>query len=1484
MSSAAAVVAKVALATSTAIVNVTTPSGSATSPFAQPLAARQSASADVDVRHVPFHNEPASDLAQIASGASQGVATLLAVADQALLTRFVPHIPALVGTPSVLHIATTTLDHADVLALRSSGLVVLYSATATQAHDHALLAARIAATTRRAVLHYFESSATDAVAEEATDADLKAFGSSLLSAASTSSLSNGTSANGHSDANGHNGHSNGSAHNGNGASASATASSSAKGSLDEGIRAAYATVSDFVGRTIQPFTVTGNSSATDVAVVLGPGAEDLAGASSALGVVAVHLVRPLIAESLLSAIPTSAQRLITLERSTRRTTRIAPLFVDVATAFQSSEGRSPPATFVSGTLGQIKSHNADAAAQAITAAFSSPKTARSVVVGDLSETKKAPESVAPVTPPKHEEAYSTILQQVFKERLTVVNSPHDEADPHPAARSPEYAFGQVLAQLEQRDALETSIKAAARAGGVSAELHELLSKWLVSKNDANKSAGSREKIAARLATEASSPALEKVKSLLSYADCKSRWIVGSDAWAYDAGMGGVHHVLASGKNVNMLIFDTLPYSQRDSIDASKRKKDIGLYAMNYGSAYVASTAVYSDYTQVLHALMEADKFDGPSVVLAYIPYRTEDAPALEVLKETKLAVDSGYWPLYRWDPSAEARGKEIFRLDSTRVREQLREFLDRQNHLSFLTNAKPELSYDLASSQGTALRERQKSKAKEAYNKMLNNLDGPPVLILFASDGGNAEKQAKKLSMRAKARGLAARILAMDDFPVKEDLKDEQNVVFVTSTAGQGEPPQNGRLTVKALQTMAPDSLQGVRFSVFGMGDSHYWPRAEDAHYYNKPAKDFDTRLAGLGAERMADLGLGDDQDPDGAQTGYKVWEPLIWKAMGVDAIEVKEAEPEPINNEHMKIASNYLRGTIVEGLADKSTGAIAETDQQLTKFHGTYMQFDRDTVEERKAAGLEPAYSFMIRCRIPGGVCTPRQWIQLDDVAEEYGNKTMKITTRQTIQYHYVVKGDLKKAMQGINKACLDTIAACGDVNRNVMCSPNPAISELHADVYEFSKSISEYLLPRMNAYHEIWLDKGTDSKNQLLAGGALKDYEPLYGPYYLPRKFKIAIAVPPRNDTDCFAHDIGLIAIAGKDKRLKGFNLAVGGGMGVTHSMKTTYPRAGDVIGFITCEQTLEACKQVMLIQRDTGNRANRKQARLKYTIDNYWKGPENFRAELERRLGYKLAPAEQYKFTTNTDEYGWKQDHTGNWHCTLWLENGRVKDVPGEEFRKGLRELCRKMDEEEWDSKIRMTPNQHVILADIPADKKSVVEEHLRAWKMDAYERLSGVFKSASACVAFPTCGLAMAESERYLPLFMEKVEKIFERYGIDSSETVFRMTGCPNGCARPWLAEVGFVGKAPGTYLMLLGGAHDGSRVNKVYAESVGEKEALELLEPLVSKYASDRLEGEAFGDYVVRAGFIKATLQGKNFWDDAHKHGAKVSLPSLPTSG
>ena len=1452
--SASQAVARISSLASAILVSVA-PAGESASPFAETVSRVSADLPNLEVEHVSQNADIGTILPQL-KPAANGLVSVLSVANQQFLTRLVPHLATLVKTPTVFHVATSG-KHTDVMALRQSGLVLVHSSTAAQAHDHALLATKIAVSAKRAVLHFFED-ATDAV-EEVTETDLANFVGTSASASSAANGANGHAAN---SLNGHaaNGHSNGVAKH----------DETEAADLESAIDAAYEQVADLVGHAVEPFQLVGLSDATNLAIILGAGFEQLQDYTSPhfdLAVLDVRLVRPSLPQRLLQAIPDSIKRVAVLEQSVRKTTRFGPLFIDVATAFQGSE-RALPSVLISGTLGVVDASDAKTAAGSIVEALEAPKPKHGFVVGDEKKLAARAElasavSTGPVKVPKHEEAYNLMLEQVFNERLSVINSPSDDSDPHPSARSPEYAFGQVLAQLEQRDELTNAINEALRKGGLSSELHETLAQWVVSKEDSKKNAALSTKLASLLASAASTAELEKIKALSSNLLLKSRWIVGSDAWAYDAGMSGVHHVIASGRNVNMIIFDSVPYTKRDAQATHKRKKDIALYAMNYGNVYVASTAVYADYTQVLHALMEADRFDGPSIVLAYVPYRTVDAPALDVLRETKLAVDSGYWPLFRWDPSAEARGSEVFRLDGVRLREQLQEFLDRRNLFTSLVNSKPALPYHLSASQGTGLRDAQRRKAKEAYEKMLGSLDGPPLLILFASDGGNAEKQAKKLAARAKARGVAARLLAMDDFPVTEELKDEKNVVFLTSTAGQGEPPQNGRFTYKALHAMDSGALpDSVNFSVFSMGDSHYWPRPEDAHYYNKPGKDIDARLETLGATRMTPIGLGDDQDADGAQTGYKIWEPLLWKALGVDTVEVTEAEPEAINNEHMKIASNYLRGTIKEALEDKSTGAIPETDGQLTKFHGTYMQYDRDTLDERKAAGLEPAYSFMIRARIPGGVCTPQQWVQLDDVAEKYGNQTVKITTRQTIQYHCVVKSNLKAAMQGINKSMLDTIAACGDVNRNVMCSPNPALSELHEDVYEFSKSISEHLLPRMNAYHEIWLDKETDSTKQLLVGGVLKDYEPLYGPYYLPRKFKIAIAVPPRNDTDCFAHDIGLIAIADpKTKRLAGFNLSVGGGMGVTHSNKATYPRVGDVIGFVTPEQTLDACRTVMLIQRDTGNRANRKQARLKYTIDKHWGGAANFKAEVERRLGYKLADAKEYKFETNTDEYGWTRDYKGNYHCTLWLENGRVKDEPGNPFRTGLRELCKIHK-----GNFRLTPNQHIIVSDIAPEDKDTIDAHLRKYKMNNWEH-SGVKLSASACVAFPTCGLAMAESERYLPQLMDKVESIFVANGLKDSETVFRMSGCANSCSRAWMAEVGFVGKAPGQYVMVLGGSHNGTRLSKIFRESVNEAEILEIMNKLVPRYAAERITGESFGDWTVRAGVIAPTTSGLEFYDN-----------------
>jgi sulfite reductase (NADPH) hemoprotein beta-component len=560
-----------------------------------------------------------------------------------------------------------------------------------------------------------------------------------------------------------------------------------------------------------------------------------------------------------------------------------------------------------------------------------------------------------------------------------------------------------------------------------------------------------------------------------------------------------------------------------------------------------------------------------------------------------------------------------------------------------------------------------------------------------------------------------------------------------------------------------------------------------------------------------------------------------------------------------MKAASNFLRGTIEEGLADTSTGAISASDQQLTKFHGTYMQDDRDLRDQRKAQGLEPAYSFMIRCRLPGGVSTPKQWLQMDEISTKLGNETMKLTTRQTFQFHGVVKGKLKPAMQAINKALMTTIAACGDVNRNVMCSSLPTQSKYHGQVQNIAQKISDHLLPSTTAYHEIWLEDDETKEKRKIAGEAVQDHEPLYGPLYLPRKFKITIAIPPHNDTDVYAHDIGLIAIKGEDDNLVGFNLLAGGGMGVTHNNKKTYPRTGSMFGYVAADQVHIACEKIMLVQRDHGDRKNRKHARLKYTIDDM--GIDVFKGKVEELWGQKFDEPRPFKFQSNIDTFGWQKDETGLNHFTFFIENGRIEDTADFPMKTGLIEVA-KVHKGEF----RLTGNQHLILANVADEDLPAMKELLKKWKLDN-TNFSAMRLSSSACVAFPTCGLAMAESERYLPELISKLEGTLEESGLRQDSIVMRMTGCPNGCARPWLAEIAFVGKAYGAYNMYLGGGYHGQRLNKLYRSSIKEEEILEILQPMIKQYAKERNEGEHFGDFVIRKGYINETTHGTNFHDN-----------------
>ena len=551
---------------------------------------------------------------------------------------------------------------------------------------------------------------------------------------------------------------------------------------------------------------------------------------------------------------------------------------------------------------------------------------------------------------------------------------------------------------------------------------------------------------------------------------------------------------------------------------------------------------------------------------------------------------------------------------------------------------------------------------------------------------------------------------------------------------------------------------------------------------------------------------------------------------------------------ERIKYESNYLRGTLVESLADPITGSIAYADTQLSKFHGLYQQFDRDLEKERKRQKLEPAYSFLIRVRLPGGVVTPKQWLQMDEISELYANRTLKLTTRQAFQLHGVIKSNLKKTIQGINTALLDTIAACGDVNRNVMSHPNPAESELHAEVYETARRISEHLLPSTTAYHEIWLD-------QKLIADSKKDVEPIYGDRYLPRKFKIAIVIPPYNDSDVFSQDLGFIAIV-VNNRIIGYNVAVGGGMGTTFGMPETYPRLAEVIGFCTPEQVIDVAEKVVLVQRDNGNRQNRKISRLKYTIDRL--GIEAFKAELYNYLGYELQEAKPYAFTRNGDRLGWKKGTDSKWSLSLFVEGGRVADRGGFNLKSALREVAQQIN-----GQFILTGNQNLIIANVTADEKNKVSEILKNNGVLPGE-ISGLRQNSIACVALNTCSLAFAEAERYLPSLVTKIESILNQHDLFQEEIVIRMTGCPNGCGRPYLAEIGFVGKSEGHYNLYLGGNFNGTRLNSLYKETLTEDEILAELTPIIADYATNRSAGEKFGDFVIRKQYVNEIVKGSDF--------------------
>ncbi|MDR9825422.1 assimilatory sulfite reductase (NADPH) hemoprotein subunit [Vibrio sp. FNV 38] len=552
-------------------------------------------------------------------------------------------------------------------------------------------------------------------------------------------------------------------------------------------------------------------------------------------------------------------------------------------------------------------------------------------------------------------------------------------------------------------------------------------------------------------------------------------------------------------------------------------------------------------------------------------------------------------------------------------------------------------------------------------------------------------------------------------------------------------------------------------------------------------------------------------------------------------------------DNERLKKQSNFLRGTIESDLSDQITGGFTADNFQLIRFHGMYQQDDRDIRNERAKQKLEPLHNVMLRARMPGGVIKPEQWLAIDKFASDhtmYGS--IRLTTRQTFQFHGVLKPNIKLMHQTLSTIGIDSIATAGDVNRNVLCTTNPVESELHQEAYEWAKKISEHLLPKTRAYAEIWLD------GEKLEG--TQDEEPILGNNYLPRKFKTTVVIPPQNDVDVHANDLNFIAIADNGK-LIGFNVLVGGGLAMTHGDASTYPRKADDFGFIPLDKVLDVAAAVVTTQRDWGNRSNRKNAKTKYTLDRV--GIDVFKAEVEKRSGAAFEATRPYEFTDRGDRIGWVEGIDGKHHLALFIENGRLLDFPGKTLKTGLAEIA-KVHKGDF----RMTANQNLIVAGVAKSQKAKIEKIARAHGlMD--DSVSEQRKSSMACVAFPTCPLAMAEAERFLPEFVTQVEEILNRHGLDKEENIIlRVTGCPNGCGRAMLAEIGLVGKAPGRYNLHLGGNRAGTRVPKMYKENITDQQILQEIDTLVAQWAKDRNDNEAFGDFVVRVGIVEEVIVSK----------------------
>jgi len=562
-------------------------------------------------------------------------------------------------------------------------------------------------------------------------------------------------------------------------------------------------------------------------------------------------------------------------------------------------------------------------------------------------------------------------------------------------------------------------------------------------------------------------------------------------------------------------------------------------------------------------------------------------------------------------------------------------------------------------------------------------------------------------------------------------------------------------------------------------------------------------------------------------------------------------------DNERLKSESNFLRGTIAQDLKDRITGGFTADNFHLIRLHGMYQQDDRDIRAERQKQKLEPLHNVMLRARLPGGIITPKQWLAIDKFSDDYTSYgSIRLTTRQTFQYHGVLKPNIKLMHQTLNSVGIDAIATAGDVNRNVLCTPNPIESEVHQEAYEWAKKISEHLLPKTRAYAEIWLDEEKVETTE--------NDEPILGSSYLPRKFKTTVVVPPQNDIDVHANDLNFVAIS-ENGQLIGFNVLVGGGLAMTHGDKATYPRKADDFGYISAEHTLAVAEAVVTTQRDWGNRVNRKNAKTKYTLDRV--GIDVFKAEVEKRAGVSFSESRPYEFTDRGDRIGWVKGIDNKHHLTVFIENGRILDFSNDEgvnkpLKTGMQKIA-KIHQGDF----RITANQNLIIAGVAEQDKAEIEKIARESGL-IDDGVSNQRKNSMACVAFPTCPLAMAEAERYLPGLVTDVEAILAKNGLADESIILRVTGCPNGCGRAMLAEIGLVGKGPGKYNMYLGSNLGGTRIPKLYRENLGEQDILAEIDSLSARWAADRNQDEAFGDFAIRTGIVsEVKISVRDFHDD-----------------